>query len=194
MSNGTQAFFKYMLLQAPRFRSTPLYSCVGLPFSSHLIYGLGLLSRLFNTKYIIRIARFLFVFVSEAAKNLVVATTAAPSVRALRAPITNTSYGSEVTFYVPFGRCHRPRTVARGVGDTDEVEQSVLSCSFLGVWSRGFGRGSQAICGIFTGVLLVCGSGGMDKKAKSWKCSYICSGLFDGELSLYASIRCSGLY
>ncbi|XBJ09466.1 hypothetical protein VPH35_014539 [Triticum aestivum] len=94
MSNGTQAFFKYMLLQAPRFRSTPLYSCVGLPFSSHLIYGLGLLSRLFNTKYIIRIARFLFVFVSEAAKNLVVATTAAPSVRALRAPITNTSYGS----------------------------------------------------------------------------------------------------
>uniref|UniRef100_M8BXN3 Thioredoxin H-type n=1 Tax=Aegilops tauschii TaxID=37682 RepID=M8BXN3_AEGTA len=101
---------------------------------------------------------------NEAAKNLVVATTAAPSVRALRAPITNTSYGSEVTFYVPFGRCYRPRTVARGVGDTDEVEQSVLSCSFLGVWSRGFGRGSQAICGIFTGVLLVCGSGGMDKK------------------------------
>ena len=83
MSNETQAFFKYMLLQALCFRLTPVYSCVGLPVLSHLIYGLHLLSLLFNTKFVIRLARFLFVFVSQAAKNLVVATAAA-SFRALR--------------------------------------------------------------------------------------------------------------
>jgi hypothetical protein len=94
MSNGTQAFFKYMLLQPLCFGSTPLYSCVGLPVSSHLIYGLRLLSLLFNTKYIILLARFLFVFVSQAAKNLVVARAAAPSVRALRAPTANTPSGT----------------------------------------------------------------------------------------------------
>ena len=77
MSNGTQAFFKYMLLQALCFRSTRLYSCVGLPVLSHLIYGLHLLPLLFNTNYIIWLARFLFVFVSQAANNFVVAMAAA---------------------------------------------------------------------------------------------------------------------
>ncbi|XBH91169.1 hypothetical protein VPH35_082629 [Triticum aestivum] len=127
-------FLWYSEVKALRFRLTTVYTWMGLAVSSHLIYGWRLLSPLFNTKYIIRLARFLFVFVSQAAKNVLAAVAATSSVPAFRAPYCKYTFWIRVH---PSRRRHHPRTVARCAGDTDEVEQYVPSSSSLGVWDRG---------------------------------------------------------
>uniref|UniRef100_A0A8R7QLS6 Uncharacterized protein n=1 Tax=Triticum urartu TaxID=4572 RepID=A0A8R7QLS6_TRIUA len=76
--------------------------------------------------------------IAWAANNLVAATAVAPSVLACRAPTADTPSRS-VSCYVirvlPSGCHRRPRTVTRGVGDMDEVKQSLPLSSSLAVRS-----------------------------------------------------------